>query len=159
MGCIECARPPWGAHEDSGCVFGLKGVNPGSDWFYAHSEVYENQQLLIERQISCVKSCTRAALRNCWTFGVLLCWRVWCCVSLVVFQLGAETPKLAEYQAYIDFEMKAGDPARIQLIYERALAENCLVPDLWARYNQYLVRKKSQECLQIRVPVFTFVYF
>lgn len=37
--------------------------------------------------------------------------------------------------------MKAGDPARIQLIYERALAENCLVPDLWARYNQYLVRQ------------------
>uniref|UniRef100_A0A8C3KUI7 Spliceosome associated factor 3, U4/U6 recycling protein n=1 Tax=Calidris pygmaea TaxID=425635 RepID=A0A8C3KUI7_9CHAR len=56
-------------------------------------------------------------------------------------QLGAEPPKLAEYQAYIDFEMKAGDPARIQLIYERALAENCLVPDLWARYNQYLDRQ------------------
>ncbi|XP_037734300.1 squamous cell carcinoma antigen recognized by T-cells 3 [Chelonia mydas] len=55
--------------------------------------------------------------------------------------LVAETPKLAEYQAYIDFEMKAGDPARIQLIYERALAENCLVPDLWARYNQYLDRQ------------------
>ncbi|NXL91801.1 SART3 protein, partial [Alectura lathami] len=55
--------------------------------------------------------------------------------------LGAETPKLAEYQAYIDFEMKGGDPARIQLIYERALAENCLVPDLWARYNQYLDRQ------------------
>ncbi|NXF04122.1 SART3 protein, partial [Smithornis capensis] len=55
--------------------------------------------------------------------------------------LSAETPKLAEYQAYIDFEMKAGDPARIQLIYERALAENCLVPDLWARYNRYLDRQ------------------
>ncbi|XP_068268703.1 squamous cell carcinoma antigen recognized by T-cells 3 isoform X1 [Nyctibius grandis] len=55
--------------------------------------------------------------------------------------LGAEPPKLAEYQAYIDFEMKGGDPARIQLIYERALAENCLVPDLWARYNQYLDRQ------------------
>ncbi|XP_061866396.1 squamous cell carcinoma antigen recognized by T-cells 3 isoform X2 [Colius striatus] len=55
--------------------------------------------------------------------------------------LSAETPKLAEYQAYIDFEVKAGDPARIQLIYERALAENCLVPDLWARYNQYLDRQ------------------
>lgn len=41
--------------------------------------------------------------------------------------------------------MKAGDPARIQLIYERALAENCLVPDLWARYNQYLVRNKTPD--------------
>ncbi|KAM3937815.1 squamous cell carcinoma antigen recognized by T-cells 3 isoform 2-T2 [Leptodactylus fuscus] len=55
--------------------------------------------------------------------------------------LAAETPKLAEYQAYIDFEMKEGDPARIQLIFERALAENCLVPDLWARYTQYLDRR------------------
>ncbi|XP_015268716.1 PREDICTED: squamous cell carcinoma antigen recognized by T-cells 3 isoform X2 [Gekko japonicus] len=55
--------------------------------------------------------------------------------------LVAETPKLAEYQAYIDFEMKGGDPARIQLIYERALAENCLVPDLWAQYTQYLDRQ------------------
>lgn len=55
--------------------------------------------------------------------------------------LAAETPKLAEYQAYIDFEMKEGDPARIQLIFERALAENCLVPDLWARYAQYLDRQ------------------
>ncbi|ETE71630.1 Squamous cell carcinoma antigen recognized by T-cells 3, partial [Ophiophagus hannah] len=50
----------------------------------------------------------------------------------------AEAPKLDEYEAYIDFEMKIGDPARIQLIYERALSENCLVPDLWKRYTQYL---------------------
>lgn len=32
-------------------------------------------------------------------------------------QLQAEAPRLAEYQAYIDFEMKIGDPARIQLIF------------------------------------------
>ncbi|KAM8961235.1 spliceosome associated factor 3, U4/U6 recycling protein [Pelodytes ibericus] len=55
--------------------------------------------------------------------------------------LAAETPKLVEYQAYIDFQMKEGDPALIQLIFERALAENCLVPDLWARYTQYLDRQ------------------
>uniref|UniRef100_A0A8C5REK8 Spliceosome associated factor 3, U4/U6 recycling protein n=1 Tax=Laticauda laticaudata TaxID=8630 RepID=A0A8C5REK8_LATLA len=53
----------------------------------------------------------------------------------------AEAPKLAEYEAYIDFEMKIGDPARIQLVYERALSENCLVPDLWTRYTQYLDRQ------------------
>lgn len=57
-----------------------------------------------------------------------------------MLQLQAEAPRLAEYQAYIDFEMKIGDPARIQLIFERALVENCLVPDLWIRYSQYLVR-------------------
>ncbi|XP_063769347.1 squamous cell carcinoma antigen recognized by T-cells 3 [Pseudophryne corroboree] len=55
--------------------------------------------------------------------------------------LAAETPKLAEYQAYLDFEMKGGDPACIQIIFERALAENCLVPDLWARYTEYLDRQ------------------
>lgn len=54
-------------------------------------------------------------------------------------QLAAEPPKLAEYQAYIDFELKEGDPARIQIILERTLAENCLVPDMWAKYTTYLV--------------------
>lgn len=54
-------------------------------------------------------------------------------------QLAAEPPKLAEYQAYIDFELKEGDPARIQITFERTLAENCLVPDMWAKYTTYLV--------------------
>ncbi|XP_028681170.2 squamous cell carcinoma antigen recognized by T-cells 3 [Erpetoichthys calabaricus] len=55
--------------------------------------------------------------------------------------LVADSPKLAEYQSYIDYEMKEGDPARIQIIFERALSENCLVPDLWAKYTQYLDRQ------------------
>uniref|UniRef100_A0A671N6G1 Squamous cell carcinoma antigen recognized by T-cells 3-like n=1 Tax=Sinocyclocheilus anshuiensis TaxID=1608454 RepID=A0A671N6G1_9TELE len=55
--------------------------------------------------------------------------------------LVSETPKLAEYQAYIDFEMKEGDPARVQIIFERALVENCLVPDLWIKYTTYLDRQ------------------
>ncbi|XP_033946331.1 squamous cell carcinoma antigen recognized by T-cells 3 isoform X1 [Pseudochaenichthys georgianus] len=56
----------------------------------------------------------------------------------------AEPPKMAEYQAFIDFELKEGDPARIQIIYERALAENCLVPDMWTKYTTYLeLRKKG----------------
>lgn len=63
-------------------------------------------------------------------------------------QLQAEAPRLAEYQAYIDFEMKIGDPARIQLIFERALVENCLVPDLWIRYSRYLVRYVLQFCVR-----------
>lgn len=58
------------------------------------------------------------------------------CVSL---QLAAEPPRLAEYQTYIDFEQKEGDPARIQITFERTLAENCLVPDMWAKYTTYLV--------------------
>ncbi|XP_026117265.1 squamous cell carcinoma antigen recognized by T-cells 3-like [Carassius auratus] len=55
--------------------------------------------------------------------------------------LVSEPPKLAEYQAYIDFEIKEGDPARVQIIFERALAENCLVPDLWIKYTAYLDRQ------------------
>uniref|UniRef100_A0A8C3AMJ5 Spliceosome associated factor 3, U4/U6 recycling protein n=1 Tax=Cyclopterus lumpus TaxID=8103 RepID=A0A8C3AMJ5_CYCLU len=53
----------------------------------------------------------------------------------------AEPPKLAEYQSYIDFELKEGDPARVQIIFERTLAENCLVPDMWAKYTTYLDRQ------------------
>ncbi|XP_030647557.1 spliceosome associated factor 3, U4/U6 recycling protein [Chanos chanos] len=55
--------------------------------------------------------------------------------------LVSEPPKLAEYQTYIDYELSDGDPARIQLVFERALAENCLVPDLWVKYTTYLDRQ------------------
>ncbi|CAB1414272.1 unnamed protein product [Pleuronectes platessa] len=55
--------------------------------------------------------------------------------------LVAEPPKMAEYQAYIDFELKDGDPARVQITFERTLAENCLVPDIWAKYTLYLDRQ------------------
>nr|XP_045221805.1 squamous cell carcinoma antigen recognized by T-cells 3 isoform X3 [Macaca fascicularis] len=65
--------------------------------------------------------------------------------------LQAEAPRLSEYQAYIDFEMKIGDPARIQLIFERALVENCLVPDLWIRYSQYLDRQLKVKDLVLSV--------
>lgn len=52
----------------------------------------------------------------------------------------AEAPKLAEYQSYIAFEIKKGDPARIQIIFERAMVENCLVPDMWEKFTTYLDR-------------------
>lgn len=60
-------------------------------------------------------------------------------LHVVNLQLAAEPPKLAEYQTYIEFETKEGDPARIQITFERTLAENCLVPDMWAKYTTYLV--------------------
>lgn len=65
---------------------------------------------------------------------------------LSLSQLIAEPPKMSEYQTYIDFERKEGDPARILIIFERALAENCLVPDLWAKYTSYLVSKRQWLC-------------
>uniref|UniRef100_A0A8D0CMW1 Spliceosome associated factor 3, U4/U6 recycling protein n=1 Tax=Sander lucioperca TaxID=283035 RepID=A0A8D0CMW1_SANLU len=63
------------------------------------------------------------------------------CKSLEESLIVAEPPKLAEYQSYIDFELKEGDPARVQIIFERTLAENCLVPDMWAKYTTYLDRQ------------------
>ncbi|KAM4745784.1 squamous cell carcinoma antigen recognized by T-cells 3 [Anableps anableps] len=63
------------------------------------------------------------------------------CKSYEEALLVAEPPKLAEYQAYIDFELKEGDPARVQITFERALAENCLVPDMWTKYTTYLDRQ------------------
>ncbi|XP_053181607.1 squamous cell carcinoma antigen recognized by T-cells 3 isoform X1 [Scomber japonicus] len=63
------------------------------------------------------------------------------CKALEEPLLAAEPPKLTEYQTYIDFELKEGDPPRIQITFERALAENCLVPDMWAKYNTYLDRQ------------------
>ncbi|XP_015240538.1 PREDICTED: squamous cell carcinoma antigen recognized by T-cells 3 [Cyprinodon variegatus] len=63
------------------------------------------------------------------------------CKSYEEALLVAEPPKLAEYQAYIDFELKEGDPARVQILFERALAENCLVPDMWTKYTTYLDRQ------------------
>uniref|UniRef100_A0AAV2MSC0 Spliceosome associated factor 3, U4/U6 recycling protein n=1 Tax=Knipowitschia caucasica TaxID=637954 RepID=A0AAV2MSC0_KNICA len=63
------------------------------------------------------------------------------CKALEEALLVAEPPRLTEYQAYIEYELKEGDPARIQMIYERALAENCLVPDLWTKYTTYMDRQ------------------
>lgn len=70
----------------------------------------------------------------------------------MLFQLIAKAPKLAEYQAYVDFELKIGDPARIQQIYERALVENCLVSDLWVRYIQYLVSASVSKLFPVSCP-------
>ena len=48
-------------------------------------------------------------------------------------------PKLAEYRLYIEDELKDGDPARIQCMYERAIKDNCLDANLWTDYTDYLV--------------------
>lgn len=41
-------------------------------------------------------------------------------------------------QVYLKFEHDFGDPARIQILYERALAEFPVSSDLWFDYTQYL---------------------
>lgn len=54
-------------------------------------------------------------------------------------QLAAQAPRLDEYQKYLEYELSEGDPARIQCLFERAILENCLVPELWIQYTKYLV--------------------
>jgi RNA recognition motif-containing protein len=42
------------------------------------------------------------------------------------------------FAEYIELELKAGLPARIQSLYERRATEHCLVPHVWAEYVRYL---------------------
>lgn len=50
----------------------------------------------------------------------------------------AQLPKTSEYKSYLEYELKKGDPARIQCLYERAIKDNCLVGDMWTEYTSYL---------------------
>ncbi|KAJ7387452.1 positive regulation of histone deubiquitination [Desmophyllum pertusum] len=50
----------------------------------------------------------------------------------------AQPPKTTEFKSYLAYELKKGDPARIQCLYERAMNKNCLVGDMWTEYTSYL---------------------
>ncbi|KAL3858472.1 hypothetical protein ACJMK2_013061 [Sinanodonta woodiana] len=52
--------------------------------------------------------------------------------------LAADPPRLDEYLSYIKYEESQEDPARILCLYERAIQENCLNPQLWLMYTKYL---------------------
>ncbi|PIK44442.1 hypothetical protein BSL78_18719 [Apostichopus japonicus] len=45
---------------------------------------------------------------------------------------------LAEWQSYLTFIVKDGEPATVRCCFERAVAEHCLATDLWLDYTQYL---------------------
>ncbi|CAK8690689.1 unnamed protein product [Clavelina lepadiformis] len=62
-----------------------------------------------------------------------------------------DTKKLEAYQACIAFEKKSNDPARIQCIYERAIADNCLNSELWVQYLTYLVRTLKSSAIVVSV--------
>ncbi|KAL6545676.1 hypothetical protein OROGR_009550 [Orobanche gracilis] len=49
-----------------------------------------------------------------------------------------DSEKLQEYMTYLKFEHSSGDPARIQILYERAIADFPISSDLWIDYTQYL---------------------
>ena len=41
-------------------------------------------------------------------------------------------------QNYLNFEQSSGDPARVQILYERAITEFPVSRDLWLDYTRYL---------------------
>jgi len=55
------------------------------------------------------------------------------CFILQLRKAGDEL--LAEYRAYIQHEK--GEPARVQILYERAVAQFALNADLWLEYIKY----------------------
>lgn len=59
--------------------------------------------------------------------------------SCHALQESSESPHLDAYKSYIEFELKNGDPVRILSIFERALCDNCLQPELWCQYTNYMV--------------------
>ncbi|KAL3243780.1 hypothetical protein MRX96_019730 [Rhipicephalus microplus] len=58
-------------------------------------------------------------------------------------------PDLSLYLPYLEWEQSQGDPARIQCLYERALAQHCLVADLWERYMAYLDNQLKVESVSL----------
>nr|XP_050029161.1 squamous cell carcinoma antigen recognized by T-cells 3-like isoform X1 [Dermacentor andersoni] len=58
-------------------------------------------------------------------------------------------PDLSTYLPYLEWEQAQGDPARIQCLYERALAQHCLVADLWERYMTYLDNQLKVESVSL----------
>ncbi|KAF0287950.1 Squamous cell carcinoma antigen recognized by T-cells 3 [Amphibalanus amphitrite] len=45
---------------------------------------------------------------------------------------------VAAYQQYVRHELTDGTPARVQLVFERAVLDNCLSLELWQAYTRYL---------------------
>ncbi|KAJ9174854.1 hypothetical protein P3X46_013455 [Hevea brasiliensis] len=50
----------------------------------------------------------------------------------------SETEKLQNFMNYLKFEKSAGDPARVQVLYERAITDFPISNDLWLDYTRYL---------------------
>ena len=49
-------------------------------------------------------------------------------------------------QTYITLEEATGDPARVQVIYERAVADFPITHDLWLKYTDYVEKNLKVQC-------------
>lgn len=52
----------------------------------------------------------------------------------------SDTEKIQNFMNYLKFEKSVGDPARVQVLYERAMADFPISIDLWLDYTRYLDR-------------------
>ncbi|XVF75100.1 hypothetical protein PTKIN_Ptkin13bG0160900 [Pterospermum kingtungense] len=50
----------------------------------------------------------------------------------------SESEKFQHYMSYLQFEKSSGDPARVQILYERAITDFPVSSDLWIDYTRYL---------------------
>ncbi|CAO2829854.1 unnamed protein product [Amaranthus hypochondriacus] len=50
----------------------------------------------------------------------------------------SDTERLPLFKKYLKFEESAGDPARVQILYERAITEYPICSDFWIDYIRYL---------------------
>ena len=60
---------------------------------------------------------------------------------------GAE--QLEKFRQYVALEKEEGEPARVQCLYERAVAEHCLVDVLWEEYLAYMESTIKVELLLV----------
>ncbi|KAK7258271.1 hypothetical protein RIF29_23842 [Crotalaria pallida] len=49
-----------------------------------------------------------------------------------------DSERLQHYMNYLKFEQSSGTPARVQVLYERAITDFPISPDLWLDYTRYL---------------------
>jgi len=70
---------------------------------------------------------------------------------LVEQQEGEE--RLGKWREYITLEKEEGDPARVQCVYERAIADHCLNQGLWEEYLAYL--ESTLKMGSVVLPVYT----
>ncbi|GIL49503.1 hypothetical protein Vafri_5836, partial [Volvox africanus] len=60
------------------------------------------------------------------------------CEAGVAAEAPADVAKLGAFLAYIKMEQNAGDVARVQVLYERAVAAFPVTHSLWLQYGQYM---------------------
>ncbi|KXZ53270.1 hypothetical protein GPECTOR_7g1164 [Gonium pectorale] len=60
------------------------------------------------------------------------------CEAAVAPEQPADVAKLGAFLSYIKMEQNGGDPARVQVVYERAVAAFPLTHSLWLQYGQYM---------------------